>query len=155
MPAEKVPAFIARKKMDAALAEVNEPAIVITADTIVLLQGRIIGKPEDAEDAAHILRMLSGNMHTVLSAVCIHTPEKEWLIEETTNVFFEELEEKEIQFYIASCKPYDKAGAYAIQEWIGVNKISRIEGDYYNVVGFPMRRVYKVLKELLGPVASE
>jgi septum formation protein len=150
MPVREVPAYLAGIKMDAAMQMVNQDAIVITADTVVILDEQIIGKPKDAEDAFSILRRLSGNMHLVVSGVCLQYKDVRYDIDVTTKVYFDVLTDTEIRNYLETCKPYDKAGAYAIQEWIGMNKISRIEGDYYNVVGFPMSKIYPVLTALLN-----
>ncbi|MBP9547947.1 MAG: septum formation protein Maf [Chitinophagales bacterium] len=145
---KQVPAFIASKKMDAARQSVaTKDNIIITADTVVLLGDEIIGKPINVEDAKHILRKLSGKMHKVITAVCICKNGIETCMESETNVYFDTMTDLEIENYITAFKPFDKAGAYAIQEWIGLNKILRIEGDYYNVVGFPMSKVYPFLIE--------
>ena len=150
LAAEGVPLFLAKKKMDEAKKIINDDdSVIITADTVVILGNRIIGKPADETDAFRILKALSGNMHWVISAVCISMHNQQFNIEATTKVYFEEVSDEEINFYLQNFKPYDKAGAYAIQEWIGINKISKIEGDYYNVVGFPMSKIYPVLLELI------
>lgn len=149
MPVADVPLYLAGIKMDAALQMVTEEAIVITADTVVVLNDQIIGKPIDEADACAILRRLSGNMHVVISGVCIQYKWVRYDIEVNTKVYFDTLTDDEIRNYLHTCKPYDKAGAYAIQEWIGMNKITRIEGDYYNVVGFPMSKIYPVLTALM------
>lgn len=145
----EVPQYLAGIKMDAALRMTDADAIVITADTVVILDNTIIGKPADRNDAVQILQRLSGNMHLVLSAVCIAFRGTRYAIDVTTKVYFDHISLPEIEHYIDTCKPYDKAGAYAIQEWIGMNKITRIEGDYYNVVGFPMSKIFPVLTALL------
>ncbi|MBC8173205.1 MAG: septum formation protein Maf [Chitinophagales bacterium] len=148
IPVRAVAGYLAKKKMEEAGKHVvQDDAVIITADTVVIINKKIIGKPVDAEDAKGILRLLSGNMHEVISAVCIVKNGKEFFIESCTKVYMHTLSESEIDFYIQQYKPFDKAGAYAIQEWIGLNKIYRIEGDYYNVVGFPMSVVYKILTE--------
>lgn len=149
MPVMDVPLFIADKKLQAVLTDTSADNIVITADTVVILQDRIIGKPIDEADAFQILKSLSGNMHLVVSGVCIAYQGKQYDIEVTTKVYFDHLTDEEISKYLQECKPFDKAGAYAIQEWIGMNKITRIEGDYYNVVGFPMSKIYPVLTALM------
>ncbi len=150
IPVEKVPLFLAQKKMDEAKKHVNEDATLITADTIVILDNEIIGKPADQDDAMQILKKLSGRMHVVISAVCILAGERSYSLEAETKVYFEQLIEEEITFYLNKYRPFDKAGAYAIQEWIGLNKISKIEGDYYNVVGFPMSKIYPILKAMMN-----
>lgn len=149
MPVDEIPIFLARKKMVEALKLSSEEAILITADTAVILENTIINKPFDSDDAFTMLRSLSGKMHEVISGVCIATSTNQYELEVTTRVYFDTLSDDEIKYYLKEFKPYDKAGAYAIQEWIGINKITKIEGDYYNVVGFPMSRIYPVLKTLL------
>lgn len=148
MPVMNVPLFLANMKMEKAMTMTTSNDIVITADTVVILDEQIIGKPLDEQDAFRILRSLSGKMHLVVSGVCIAHSGRQYDLEVTTKVFFDHLTDDEITAYLHTCKPYDKAGAYAIQEWIGMNKITRIEGDYYNVVGFPMSRIYPVLNAL-------
>jgi len=146
MPVRQVPLFLAKKKMQEMKNDLPQDAVIITADTAVILGDEIINKPADRDDAFAMLKKLSGRMHEVISGVCISAPGGDNLIEDITKVYFETLTDAEINYYLDTCQPYDKAGAYAIQEWIGLNKIAKIEGDYYNVVGFPMNRVYKVLK---------
>lgn len=149
MPGEEVPAFLSRKKADAIFHKVPE-AIVIAADTIVLLDGLILGKPTDDVHATSILRMLSGRMHRVVTGVCIRSAEKETVFSTTTEVYFRELTETQIAHYVTNYRPYDKAGAYAIQEWIGVTGIEKINGDYYNVMGLPIGDVIAVLGSEFG-----
>ena len=148
-PALEVPLMIAQKKMQQAKLMCNSNDIIITADTVVILNNTIIGKPLDRSDAINILKSLSGNKHTVVSGVSIAKQDVQFDFSVETNVYFEPITEAEIEFYIDKYQPYDKAGAYAIQEWIGLNKITRIEGDYYNVVGFPMSKIFPLLSLLL------
>lgn len=145
MPGAEVPAFLARKKAGA-IAHLADGAIVIAADTVVLLGDLILGKPIDAEHAQKILRQLSGRMHTVVTGVCIRKGEKEIVFSSTTEVYFRQLTDTQIAHYIRNYKPFDKAGAYAIQEWIGVTGIGKINGDYYNVMGLPIGDVILALK---------
>jgi septum formation protein len=153
MPGEEVPAFLAQKKADAISG--NEPgAIIIAADTVVLLDEHILGKPTDAAHAAVILKQLSGRMHRVVTGVCIRNTSKETVFSITTEVYFRPLTEAQINHYITHYKPYDKAGAYAIQEWIGVTGIEKINGDYYNVMGLPIGDVIKVLQDEYGIAAT-
>ncbi len=121
---------------------------ILAADTIVVLDNKIIGKPYDREDAINTLSMLSGRTHRVITGVCILTNEKKIVFAEQTEVEFFELLQNEMEYYIDNYKPYDKAGAYAIQEWIGVTGIKSINGDFYNVMGLPVSRVVKELKSL-------
>ncbi len=123
----------------------SDEAVILAADTIVVLENNIIGKPKDIADAKSILQKLSGKMHEVVSGVCIMNKEKKVLFHSVTKVHFNPLTAEQIDFYIAHYKPFDKAGSYAIQEWIGLVGISGIEGDLYNVIGLP---VNKVLMEL-------
>lgn len=149
MPVVDIPLFLAQKKMLEANKNRSGEEIIITADTVVILENRIINKPIDQADAIAILNDLSGKMHLVVSGVCIATSTYQYDLEVTTKVYFDSMTEEEIKFYVDNYKPFDKAGAYAIQEWIGINKITKIEGDYYNVVGFPMSKIYPILKTLM------
>jgi len=121
---------------------------IIAADTIVVLNNEVIGKPKDRQDAIKILSNLSGQIHHVVTGVVILSSTKEIAFADTTEVAFHHLEEKEIIFYVDKYKPYDKAGAYAIQEWIGVVGIKSVKGDFYNVMGLPVSRVVQALKNL-------
>lgn len=121
---------------------------ILAADTIVVLDNKIIGKPSGREDAINTLSMLSGRVHKVITGVCILTKEKKIVFAEQTEVEFCELLQSQVEYYIDNYKPYDKAGAYAIQEWIGVTGIKSINGDFYNVMGLPVSRVVKELKRL-------
>jgi septum formation protein len=142
--------YLAHAKAACFLEELKENDLVITADTIVWCDNKILGKPVNKEDAGRMLRALSGNTHDVITGVTILTSLHERTFSEATKVTFEVLEEEEINYYIDNFKPYDKAGAYGIQEWIGIAACSRIEGSYFNVVGLPIQRLYKELKEFLG-----
>ena len=146
MPGAEVPAFLARKKATA-IQHLATDAIIIAADTVVLLDHHILGKPKDYDDAFAILKQLSGRMHTVVTGVCIRSKVKEKCFSTTTQVYFRPLTDQQIIHYITKYQPYDKAGAYAIQEWIGVTGIEKINGDYYNVMGLPIGEVIIVLQE--------
>ncbi|MFN5421668.1 MAG: Maf family protein [bacterium] len=140
---------IACKKNIAARAIMNNEqasSIVVSADTIVVLDNKVIGKPQDRDDAICILQQLSGKTHRVITAVCISDHQKEYTFFDTTHVTFHELTDEQITHYVDHYKPFDKAGAYAIQEWIGVVGIRAIEGDFYNVMGLPISRVVTTLK---------
>lgn len=126
--------------------ELNPDEIIITADTVVSLNGSVIGKPVDRSDAVSMLRMLSGNMHIVFTGVCIMSAAKKVLFADETRVWFLLLSDEEINFYVDNFRPYDKAGGYGIQEWIGFAGVERIEGSYSNVVGLPTHRIYEELK---------
>ena len=121
---------------------------ILAADTMVVLQNKIIGKPKDRQDAISILSSLSGKQHLVITGVVILHNEKKIAFTETTEVHFHELTTAQIEFYVDNYKPYDKAGAYAIQEWIGVVGIKSVTGDFYNVMGLPVSRVVQVLQSL-------
>ncbi len=144
---ELIPVHLAQKKARALLPEISSDVVVIGADTIVLLNGKIYEKPLDREDAITMLSALSGQMHEVITGVCILSNEKEVLFSESTKVLFNELQPSEIEYYVDNFKPFDKAGSYACQEWIGAVAIKRFEGDYFNVVGLPVNRVYQELKK--------
>jgi septum formation protein len=135
MPGEQVPEFLAKKKADAVT---HLTADAIAADTVVLLDHQILGKPVDEAHAISILQQLAGRMHKVVTGVCIRKGPKEVAFSVTTEVYFRPLTAAQISHYVTNYKPYDKAGAYAIQEWIGVTGIEKINGDYYNVMGLPI-----------------
>ncbi|MCE5345901.1 MAG: Maf family nucleotide pyrophosphatase [Bacteroidales bacterium] len=129
--------------------EISDNEIVITADTIVWCNNKVLGKPVDFEDAVRILREISGNTHEVITGVCLLSSDKEKIFSESTKVTFEALSTEEINFYVDKYKPYDKAGAYGIQEWIGIAACSNIEGSYFNVVGLPVQRLYRELQNFV------
>ena len=139
--------YLARHKAKAYNEYISENTILITADTIVCLKGKILTKPTDSNDAFRILQQLSGKKHKVITGVCIKTLDKETAFSETTDVYFNKLSATEINYYIKKFKPYDKAGAYGIQEWIGYAGIKKIKGSYYNVMGLPVQKIYKILKK--------
>lgn len=145
---DEIAVHIARNKALAIKSTVDASMPILAADTIVVLEGLIIGKPKDREDAVNILLSLSGKQHQVITGVAILHKEKEMAFAETTQVFFHELSRAQIEFYVDNYKPYDKAGAYAIQEWIGVVGIKNIHGDFYNVMGLPVSRVVQALQSL-------
>lgn len=152
MPAEEVPVHIANTKAQALIEDESfrryeHDAPVLAADTVVVLDGRIIGKPADRDEAIQTLTALSGKEHRVITGVVIRNSTKEVAFSETTRVWFHELSAEQIAFYVDKYQPYDKAGAYAIQEWIGVVGIEKIEGDFYNVMGLPVSRVIQELKQ--------
>ena len=146
MPTEKVAEFLAVGKNEAHRAHFSKE-IILTADTIVLFNDRILGKPSDDTEAKSALTLLSGKIHQVITGACISSGERRVSFSCTTKVKFKELTEEEIDFYVTHFKPMDKAGSYAIQEWIGLMGIEWIEGSYYNVVGLPVHEVYKALTE--------
>ena len=142
---EKVAVFLSELKASAFVEEIKENDLVITSDTIVCLQDEIIGKPTDREDAIKMLEKLSGNKHEVITAVTLLSKEKQHTFYEVTEVYFKPLTLDEIEYYIDKYKPFDKAGSYGIQEWIGYIGIEKINGSYFKVMGLPVKRVYDEL----------
>ena len=140
-----VPIYIARAKAVAVKEKLQKKRTILAADTIVVLDDIVIGKPKNRADAVNILSALSGKTHFVITGVIIINDGKEKSFSDTTEVLFHELSKEQIEFYVDKYKPYDKAGAYAIQEWIGVVGIKSIKGDFYNVMGLPVSRVVQML----------
>ena len=147
---EEIAIYIAQQKADAVQKKVLDHQTILAADTIVVLGESIIGKPVHREEAVSILFALSGEKHKVITGVVIRKGGKEISFADVTEVEFHKLTIEQIEFYVDKYKPYDKAGAYAIQEWIGVIGIKSINGDFYNVMGLPVSRVVKALRELDG-----
>lgn len=145
LPKAEVPAFLAQKKAVAVRPHLEAGKIILASDTIVLMNDTIYHKPKNYEDATRILRELSGNVHQVITGVCLLSLEKEVVFSDIANVHFSPLSEEEIDYYISNYQPYDKAGAYAIQEWMGLAKIQKIEGSYNTIVGLPTQKVYEAL----------
>ena len=139
----EITSFLAELKANAFENELNEKDILITADTIVRFSGKILGKPKDATDAKNMLKELSGQHHEVITSICIKTTKTSKIINDTTIVYFEKLSDEEIDYYIDTFKPFDKAGSYGIQEWIGFIGVKKIEGNYTTVMGFPVHKFYK------------
>lgn len=148
-PHEKVPELMSEGKSFGFHRELADNEILVTSDTMVLCGTEILGKPKDRDDAIRMLKLLSGRGHQVITAVTLRGREKKKTFSVTSNVFFKELSDSEITYYLDTYKPYDKAGAYGIQEWIGYIGISRLEGSFYNVMGFPASRFYEELKAFL------
>ncbi len=148
LPLDEVPKYLSLQK-SLAFKDSELPAdyLLITSDTVVICEGEILGKPKDREDADRMLRLLSGKTHHVVTGVTVRSAEKTESFAVRSNVAFAELEQDEIDYYIEHCQPYDKAGAYGIQEWIGYVGISGLEGSFYNVMGLPTRKLYQCLKE--------
>lgn len=147
LPCEEVSAFISRKKADAWTGALGANDIVITSDTTVWIDDTVLGKPADAADAARMLEMLSGRTHHVTTGVTILSQTKRVTFSDTTSVTFKPLSAAEIDYYITHFRPFDKAGAYGIQEWIGMVGVSTIEGSFYNVMGLP---IHRLIAELLS-----
>lgn len=141
-----IPMFLAEKKATAYKEEINENALVITADTIVFHEGVVLGKPKDKEDARLMLKKLSGKTHQVITGVCLSSKTKKKTFHSISEVRFSKINDEEIDFYLEKYKPYDKAGSYGVQEWIGYIAVEHINGSYYNVMGLPIQRLYNELK---------
>ena len=145
MPPSEVPAFLAQKKAEAFRQDLDNQ-IILTADTIVVVDNEILNKPIDASEASMMLKKLSGRQHQVITGVCVMTKESTETFIDIANVFFRELTNQEIEYYIQTCKPFDKAGSYGVQDFIGMVGIPRMEGSYFTVMGLPVHRVYDALK---------
>lgn len=143
-----IPLYIAKEKADAYVAMMQPGELMITADTIVWLDGRVLGKPADREDAMRMLRDLSGRTHEVFTGVCITTTDWQRSFAAQTEVRFAALSEDEIAYYVDAFRPMDKAGAYGVQEWIGFIGVENISGSYYNIMGLPVQKLYRELLEI-------
>jgi septum formation protein len=148
LKAVEITNYLAELKASAFESELKENEILITSDTIVWLNEKALGKPKDKQDAFEILKSLSNTTHEVITSVCFKTNKKTDLLHEITKVTFNKLSDDSILYYIDNFKPYDKAGAYGIQEWIGFIAVSKIEGSYANVMGLPVDKVYDYLSKL-------
>ena len=145
LPVNEVARYIAKEKADAYRRIVAPDELIITADTVVIVGDEILGKPVDEADAVRMLRLLSGRTHQVTTGVCLLTAEKERCFDVTTDVTFKTLTDEEIHYYVNRYRPFDKAGAYGIQEWIGYIGVTGLHGSYYNVMGLPVQRIYQEL----------
>ena len=148
LKAHEITNYLAELKASAFEGEVQQNEILITSDTIVWHNNKALGKPKDEQDAFEILKSLSNATHEVITSVCFKTNEKVELLHEITKVTFNELSDESIRYYLENYKPYDKAGAYGIQEWIGFIGVSKIEGSYANVMGMPTDKVFEYLSKL-------
>ena len=146
LPTAEIAEYIAQKKAAAYRETIAADELVITADTIVVLGDEVLGKPKDAADAHRMLRELSGQTHQVITGVVLTTKERQEHFSVVSNVTFKELTDDEIDYYVETYKPMDKAGAYGIQEWIGYVGVTRLEGSYFNVMGLPVQRIYEALR---------
>jgi septum formation protein len=146
LPSREVPEFLSKLKSSPFLDSLKEHELLITSDTVVLLENIIYGKPKDRNDAIKILNELSGKVHEVITGVCSSTQDFQKTFSAVTKVHFKQLSQEEITYYVDHFNPYDKAGAYAIQEWIGMIAIEKIDGDYFNVMGLPLQKLHEVLK---------
>lgn len=150
LPLDKIPEYLSELKAQPLLKELQDDEILLTSDTIVLLNGKVLGKPKDEEDAKAMIRQLSNNTHDVITGFHLTSKSKSHTASSITKVTFSELTEEEVSHYVDTFKPLDKAGSYGIQEWIGYIGVKGIEGCYYNVMGLPVSAIYQVLKKEFG-----
>lgn len=147
LPVVEVPQYISKAKADAYLGMIDDDTMVITADTVVVLDDEILGKPVDDDDARRILHKLSGKTHQVITGVCLTSLDKQRVFAVTTGVTFKQFTEQEIDYYVSHYHPLDKAGAYGIQEWIGHIGVTALNGSYFNVMGLPVQRIYMEMQD--------
>ncbi len=148
LTAEDIPVYISKQKAEAYKSLLGENTLIITADTIVWSEGQVLGKPKDEAEAFAMINQLSGKTHQVITGVCILTKDEERVFSTNTDVSFSKLTDEEIRYYVEKYRPMDKAGAYGIQEWIGYIGVEHINGSYFNVMGLPVQRLYKELRQL-------
>lgn len=144
--AKEIAEYVAKKKANSYTNTLKKDELLITADTIVILNDRVLGKPRNKEDAKEMLLSLSGKIHCVISGVCLTSTTKQTSFSVASNVEFDHLTDEEIDYYIEHYTPFDKAGSYGVQEWIGYIGVKHISGSYYNIMGLPIQRLYKELK---------
>ena len=150
LPTMEIAEYIAQKKAKAYRETMADDELIITADTIVVLDDKVLGKPKDAEEARCMLHALSGKTHQVVTGVVLTTKELQKHFSVVSNVTFKTLSDNEIDYYVDTYNPMDKAGAYGIQEWIGYVGVTRLEGSYFNVMGLPVQRIYEAMSTLNG-----
>lgn len=150
LAAHEVAAFLSKKKSEAYRTDMSNDVLLITADTVVIHENSILGKPNDKDEAVRMLQTLSGGSHQVITGVTLTTKTKQTTFSSITEVKFASLTEEEIKFYIEQYQPYDKAGSYGIQEWIGFIGVERINGSYFNVMGLPAQHLYQELKSMFS-----
>lgn len=150
MPAEEVPLYLSRLKSEAFPAPLAAGDILLTADTVVILDGEVLGKPDGRDGAVEMLRRLSGRTHTVVTGITLRTADRTRSFDARSDVRFRRLSDEEIAYYVDTYRPYDKAGSYGIQEWIGYAAIEGIEGSFYNVMGLPVQKLYVELEKFIG-----
>lgn len=148
LDSKDVALYIAKEKASAYLPFIKEDELVITADTIVVVDNRVLGKPKDECEARQMLELLSGRVHQVITGVCLSTKRTIHSLSVSTDVEFKKLANEEIDYYIKKYKPFDKAGAYGIQEWIGYIGVTSLKGSYFNVMGLPVQRIYEEIKKI-------
>ncbi len=144
---EQVAEFLATLKAEAFIDSIKKNEIIITSDTVVIHDGEVLEKPANEKEAIQMITRLSASEHKVITGVCVWSKEKRMTFSDETIVEFEELSEKEIRYYVTNYQPYDKAGSYGVQEWIGYVGIKKLSGSYFNVMGLPLRLIYRALKE--------
>ena len=154
LPVGKVAEYISKTKANAYKNVIGDDELVITADTIVVLDDMVMGKPEGREEAVNMLKTLSGKTHQVITGVCLTTKTQQRVTSVVSEVTFKELTDEEINYYVDCYQPYDKAGAYGIQEWIGYIGVTGLKGSYFNVMGLPVQRIYQELR-LMGAVTHD
>ena len=147
LPTKDIAEYISRKKATVYRQQMASDELIITADTIVVLDSEVMGKPHDEADASRMLHELSGRTHQVITGVTLTTIDRQWSFSVETDVTFKSLTDEEINYYIQHYKPYDKAGAYGIQEWIGHIGVTALKGSYFNVMGLPVQRIYEALRQ--------
>jgi septum formation protein len=145
LQAQEIPLYLAEKKADAYPHELKEDELLVTADTIVWMEGKVLHKPSQSADAIAMLESLSGKMHEVFTAVCLKSANKQTTFFDSTKVYFKKLTKDEIEYYVTNFNVYDKAGGYGAQDWIGYIGIDKIEGSFYNVMGLPVKELYEEL----------
>ncbi len=145
LTAQEIPLYLCQKKAEEFDEELSDNTIVITADTVVWVENQVLNKPENFDDAVRMLKLLSGKKHEVYTGVCLKSKHKTKTFYALTNVYFKVLSQEEIEYYINNFNPYDKAGAYGAQDWIGYIAVEKIEGSYFNVMGMPIRELYEEL----------
>ena len=147
LPVDEIAGYLSEKKSNA-FRILQDDEVLITADTIVALENEILGKPKDADDAKEMLKKLSGKTHQVYTGITIKTSENQITETDVADVSFSELSDSEIEYYIKNFKPFDKAGSYGIQEWLGMSKITEIKGSFYTIMGLPTHLIYEILKKI-------
>ncbi len=150
LPVEQIPVYISSQKAKAYQESIRDDELVITADTVVIVGKNVLGKPHNREEACDMLRMISGRTHQVITGVCLSSNKIHRSLSVSTDVTFKSLAEQEIEYYVDQYKPYDKAGAYGIQEWIGYIGVTSLHGSYFNVMGLPVQRIWQELLDIYG-----
>ena len=148
LKAQEIPVYLSQKKALAFENELADDELLITADTVVWIDNQVLNKPADEAEALQMLQMLNGNMHQVFTGVCLKTTQKQISFYDETKVWFSKLSDEELKYYINNYRPFDKAGSYGAQDWIGLVGIDKLEGSYFNVMGLPVHKLYSELKKV-------